>query len=251
MILSVGTTWWQMLICLAVALVLSTAIGFERQLKAKSAGMRTHTLVGLGAALFTIVSKYGFADVIAADVQDHINLDPSRVAAQIVSGIGFIGAGLVFVRRNRVRGLTTAASIWLTAAVGTASGAGLVIPAVFVTAAHYLVAYAYPWLVRATSLGNRTEHALQASYIDGTGALRSILQTCTKQGFQIQGFTTQRDSGAGGAMSRLMKVSERQVRADEVGVELEIEGTGDLNELVHHLSELENVTGVTVEDQAE
>ncbi|WP_372698501.1 MgtC/SapB family protein [Arthrobacter sp. JSM 101049] len=251
MILTVGTTWWQMLICLAVALVLSTAIGFERQLKAKSAGMRTHTLVGLGAALFTIVSKYGFADVIAAGVQDHINLDPSRVAAQIVSGIGFIGAGLVFVRRNRVRGLTTAASIWLTAAIGTASGAGLVVPAVFVVLAHYLVAFAYPWLVRRTSLGNRSEHALQASYVDGTGALRSILQACTKQGFQIQGFTTQRDSGAGGAMSRLMKGTERSIRADEVSVELEIEGTGDLDELVHQLSELENVTGVTIEDQTE
>lgn len=251
MILGVGTTWWQMLICLAVALVLSTAIGFERQLKAKSAGMRTHTLVGLGAALFTIVSKYGFADVIAADVHDHINLDPSRVAAQIVSGIGFIGAGLVFVRRNRVRGLTTAASIWLTAAVGTASGAGLVIPAVFVVLAHYLVAYAYPWIVRRTSLGNRTDHALQASYVDGTGALRSILQTCTKLGFQIQGFTTQRDAGSGGTMSRLLNGAERKVRSDEVSVELEIEGSGDLNVLVHHLSELDNVTGVSVEDQSE
>lgn len=252
MILSGETTWWQMLLCLSVALVLSTAIGFERQLKAKSAGMRTHTLVGVGAALFTIVSKYGFSDVIAPAVQEHINLDPSRVAAQIVSGIGFIGAGLVFVRRNKVRGLTTAASVWLTAAIGTASWAGLIIPAVFVVFAHYVVAYTYPWIVRRTPLGNRTEHGLRVSYVDGTGALRAILQACTTQGFQIQGFSTEReDAGNGGTMSRLMKGPEQQSTAGEVGVELEIEGTGALNELVHRLSELANVTGVTVEDQAE
>jgi putative Mg2+ transporter-C (MgtC) family protein len=82
--------WWQMLLYLAVAVVLSTAIGTERQLKNKSAGMRTHSLVGLGAALFMVVSKYGFNDVLAVDL---IRLDPSRVAAQTVSGIGFIGAG--------------------------------------------------------------------------------------------------------------------------------------------------------------
>lgn len=233
-------------------MVLSTAIGFERQLKAKAAGMRTHTLVGVGAALFTIVSKYGFSDVIAPAVQAHINLDPSRVAAQIVSGIGFIGARLVFVRRNKVRGLATAASVWLTAAVGTASGAGLVIPAVFVVFAHYVVPYTYPRIVQNTSLGNRTEHGLRVSYVDGTGALRAILQACTTQGFQIQGFSTDRDGGGtSGTMSRLMKGADAKSTAGDVGVELEIEGTGALNELVNRLSELANVTGVTVEDQAE
>ena len=109
MIFSADTQWWQMCLALAAALVLSTAIGFERQSKNKSAGMRTHAMVGLGAALFMVVSKYGFSDVLAVDL---VRLDPSRLAAQVVSGIGFIGAGLVFVRRNQVRGLTTAASIW-------------------------------------------------------------------------------------------------------------------------------------------
>jgi putative Mg2+ transporter-C (MgtC) family protein len=110
---------WDLLWRLAVALGLSSAIGLEREMRQKSAGLRTHSLVGLGAALFVLVSTYGFSDVLD---QDHVVLDPSRVAVQIVSGIGFIGGGLIFVRRDSVRGLTTAAGVWVTAAVGAAAG---------------------------------------------------------------------------------------------------------------------------------
>ena len=91
-------------------------IGHERKSRDKSAGMRTHAIVGLGAALIMIVSKYGFEDI--------PDFDASRVAAQIVSGVGFLGAGIIFVRNNTVSGLTTAAGIWTTAGVGMAIGAG-------------------------------------------------------------------------------------------------------------------------------
>ena len=114
---------------LALAFVLSSLIGIEREWRQKSAGLRTHTLVGTGAALFLIVSKYGFTDVLGP----HVILDPSRVAAQIVSGIGFIGGGLIFVRGDGVRGLTTAAIVWITAAIGMACGAGLAILALAAT----------------------------------------------------------------------------------------------------------------------
>src|ERR1700759_3256682 len=112
---------WLQLGELALAFVLSSLIGLEREWRQKSAGMRTHTLVGFGAALFLLVSKYGFSDVL---VNSHVAFDPSRVAAQIVSGLGFIGGGLIFVRGDAVRGLTTAATVWMTAAIGTACGAG-------------------------------------------------------------------------------------------------------------------------------
>jgi putative Mg2+ transporter-C (MgtC) family protein len=88
---------WSLLLPLVLALVLSAAIGLEREISAKSAGLRTHTLVGVGSAVFMEVSKYGFFDLLSTD---HVALDPSRVAAQIVSGIGFIGGGLIFVRRD-------------------------------------------------------------------------------------------------------------------------------------------------------
>ncbi len=92
---------WRVLLDLLLALVLCTVIGIERELAAKSAGLRTHALVGVGSAAFMLISKYGFGDLLALD---HVSLDPSRVAAQIVSGIGFIGGGLIFVRRDAVRG---------------------------------------------------------------------------------------------------------------------------------------------------
>ncbi|HLH48739.1 MAG TPA: MgtC/SapB family protein, partial [Roseiarcus sp.] len=100
---------------LGLAFILSALIGLEREIRQKSAGLRTYTIVGFASALIIVVSKYGFADVLE---QNRIVLDPSRIAAQIVSGIGFIGGGVIFVRKDLVRGLTTAATIWLTAAVG-------------------------------------------------------------------------------------------------------------------------------------
>ncbi|HEY3784159.1 MAG TPA: MgtC/SapB family protein [Steroidobacteraceae bacterium] len=165
---------------LALALVLSSLIGLEREFRAKSAGLRTHTLVGVAAALIMLVSKYGFGDTL---VPYAVVLDPSRVAAQIVSGIGFIGGGLIFVQRDVVRGLTTAAIIWLTAAVGMACGAGLPLLAVFVTAAHFLVVYGYaPLALRILS-----EHAeLHVQYSPGKGAVEKVMQMCTGSGYIIQ-----------------------------------------------------------------
>lgn len=100
-----------------IASILGLIIGIERKNRNQSAGIRTHAIVALGAALMMVVSKYGFADVEKADA--------SRVAAQVVSGIGFLGAGVIFVRNNLVNGLTTAAGMWATAGVGMAMGAGM------------------------------------------------------------------------------------------------------------------------------
>jgi putative Mg2+ transporter-C (MgtC) family protein len=130
---------------LGTAFLLSAAIGLEREVRHKSAGLRTYTLVGTTAALFLLVSKYGFMDVLAHGV---VVLDPSRVAAQIVTGIGFIGAGLIFVQGDRVKGLTTAATVWLVTAVGMACGAGLLLLALAVTFAYFVVAFLFPLLLR-------------------------------------------------------------------------------------------------------
>ena len=106
---------------LTVGLVLGAIIGFERELHRQPAGFRTHSLVSLGAALFTVVSAFGFTGS---------TVDPTRIAAQIVSGIGFIGAGTILQYRGHIRGLTTAASLWSVAAIGTAAGAGLFVVAI-------------------------------------------------------------------------------------------------------------------------
>ncbi|MEY8515139.1 MgtC/SapB family protein [Lactococcus taiwanensis] len=110
------------LIRLIIAGICGYAIGYERNSRSKNAGIRTHLIVSLSAALMIIVSKYGFMDII--NLQG-VGLDPSRVAAQVVSGIGFLGAGMIFVHNQSVNGLTTAAGIWATSGIGMAIGSGL------------------------------------------------------------------------------------------------------------------------------
>lgn len=112
----------EFLLRLVLASFLGGVIGLERQIRAKEAGVRTHILIGIGSAMFMIVSKYGFYDVIG---HDHIGLDPSRIAAQVVTGVGFLGAGNILIQKQTIRGLTTAADVWVTAAIGLVIGSGM------------------------------------------------------------------------------------------------------------------------------
>jgi len=116
----------ELLIRLGLAALLGSVIGAERERLLWAAGLRTHMLVCVGACLFMIVSAFGFADVVSSY---HVILDPSRVAAQVVSGIGFLGAGSILLRGEVVKGLTTAASLWTVAAIGLAVGGGLYVAA--------------------------------------------------------------------------------------------------------------------------
>jgi putative Mg2+ transporter-C (MgtC) family protein len=118
-----GLGWDGALLRLVVAAALGGAVGLERELDAKAAGLRTHMLVAVGSALFTLVSAYGFHEFLTTG-GNVVQADPSRIAAQIVTGIGFLGAGVIFRHGPTVQGLTTAASLWLVAAVGMAAGAG-------------------------------------------------------------------------------------------------------------------------------
>lgn len=115
---------------LLVAGILGAVIGLEREYRAKEAGYRTHFLVSMGSALIMIVSQYGFQEILK---ESGVSLDPSRVAAQVVSGIGFIGAGTIIFQKQIVRGLTTAAGLWATAGIGLAIGSGMYILGVVAT----------------------------------------------------------------------------------------------------------------------
>ncbi|GAA0635218.1 hypothetical protein GCM10010174_66080 [Kutzneria viridogrisea] len=222
-----GQGWTQVGELLA-ALVLTTLIGLEREVRQKSAGLRTHTLVGLGAALIMLISKYGFTDVLTSG---KIVLDPSRVAAQIVSGIGFIGGGLIFVRRDAVRGLTTAAVVWTSAAVGMACGAGLVLLATVVTAMHFVILFGYPPLVRWLTRSRQRSSSVRVAYQDGRGVLRQLLSAATGQGFVVAEADTHR-------------------RQDEhvVDLELRVIGAGSPAQLAAAFSELDGVLTVHTGD---
>jgi putative Mg2+ transporter-C (MgtC) family protein len=213
---------------LGLAFVLSSLIGLEREWRQKSAGLRTHTLVGLGAALFLIISKYGFSDVLGPRVV----LDPSRVAAQIVTGIGFIGGGLIFVRGDAVRGLTTAAIVWVTAAIGMACGAGLVILALVVTAAHFVIVFGYPEIAVRLPRSRFITYTVRVTYEDGRGILRSILGASTEMGFSIDSVSTHHlDYPVHGA--------------EAVAVSLEVRGQPSPKPLAIALNELPGVLEVS------
>ena len=141
---------WHVVFRLGLAALLGGAIGVERELRDREAGIRTHLLVSMGSALFTLVSAYGFHEFLASG-DAVVRADPTRIAAQIVTGIGFLGAGAIIREGLSVRGLTTAATLWVVAAIGMACGAGWYWPAL-VTTAFTIVALgplriaAYKWL---------------------------------------------------------------------------------------------------------
>lgn len=244
---------WPQLVELATALVLSALIGWERELRQKSAGLRTHTLIGFSAAVIMLVSKYGFTDVLG----EHVVLDPSRVAAQIVSGIGFIGGGLIFVKRDSVRGLTTAAAVWLTTAVGMAAGAGLPILAAATTLGYFIVVYG---LARLAMLLKRTRpraHLVEIIYEDGRGLLRTILSTCTSNGWVVERLSSRAAESLSLWESGVRRPAETKAH-DEwdgerdprvVSVSLRLFGKGSYEQVVALLSELDGVLLVTAADE--
>ena len=119
------------ILCIIVAARLGGAIGLEREYRSKEAGFRTHFLVGLGSGLLMVLSMHGFDDFMGIQ---GIQRDPSRMAAQVISGMGFIGAGCIIFQKNAVKGLTTAAGLWVTSAIGMTAGAGMFLLAVVATA---------------------------------------------------------------------------------------------------------------------
>ena len=168
------------MVLLTVAFGLSAIIGFERQYHLKAAGLKTHTLVGLGSAVFTLVSAYGFH---LDGMSTGAPVDPSRVAAQIVSGIGFLGAGVIFVRHGGVSGLTTAASIWVTAAIGMACGAGAPLVAAFATFL-YLISVGVVGTIAHGFGGKARDLDLVVKYTEGNGALRNTLNAASDHGIE-------------------------------------------------------------------
>jgi len=221
---------------LGLALLLSAVVGVERESRQKSAGLRTHTLVGVGAAVFTLISKYGFDDVLRPG---HVVLDPSRMAAQIVTGVGFLGAGIIFVRRDAVKGLTTAAAVWVTAAIGACAGAGLPVLAVLATAAYLLVVVGFPQIERHLPRSSTSISTLRVRYSEGRGLLRDLLRETTTRGFTIDDISTETTGPRGGAV-----VSG----AATVEVTLRVHGKASVHDLAVVLTEMEGIEAVVTGD---
>jgi len=182
-----------------------------------------------GHVVDPVNGRNGLFDVL---VENEIVLDPSRVAAQIVSGIGFIGAGLIFVRRDSVRGLTTAAGAWLTAAVGAAAGAGMAVLAISVTLAYFITVYVLAPLARRLPASPYAPSAVRVVYEDGRGILRKVLETCTSRDFKVADVNVDRGEDPG----------------EYVAVSLEIHGRAHVADLAADLGEIDGVHAVSAGD---
>jgi putative Mg2+ transporter-C (MgtC) family protein len=254
-----GQTWLQ-LAELGLAFVLSALIGLEREIRQKSAGLRTYTLVGFASALIVLISKYGFTNILEPN---RVVVDPSRIAAQIVSGIGFIGGGVIFVRKDIVRGLTTAATVWLTSAIGMACGAGLPILAIAVFAGHFVVVGVFPAIERRLPRSRWAPVSLRISYRDGRGILREILAVCTQNEFSVNrvrvenerpgpapGFAPAEGAGKGfddespGLSEPAGADPSQRVQKGIVTLALELRGGRSIAKLIAKLTEINGVVDV-------
>ncbi len=191
---------------LFLAVICSSFIGYERKSKMKEAGIKTHCIVGLASCLLMVISKYGFTDAVSGD--------GSRIAAQVVSGIGFLGAGMIFVKNDMVSGLTTAAGIWATAGVGMAIGAGMYEVGIITSVMIVIIQVLTPFIEKTANDHFRI--------ITKNDHLEEVLIECRK--YKIQSFTIDR--------------FENNVILD---VSLTFPNDRDREELLEKLMSLENV----------
>jgi putative Mg2+ transporter-C (MgtC) family protein len=216
---------YDILIRLLAAAVLGSIIGFERERLLWAAGIRTHMLVCVGACLVMIVSAFGFKDSLSSQ---NVVLDPSRVAAQVVSGIGFLGAGAILARGEIVRGLTTAASIWTVAAIGLAVGGGLYFAAGISTAVIIVILAGVKPLEEAYRARNQSCR-LKIEATQGALTPDILKQTLSVRAGQIKRFLATPRDGIEDITVLLSKVSSH-----------------DINSYVTKLNELDGVNTVKV-----
>jgi len=217
---------WELVLRLVVAAVLGSLIGADRERLVWAAGLRTHMLVCVGSCLFMVVSAFGFSDILTTP---HVILDPSRIAAQVVSGIGFLGAGSILLRGEVVRGLTTAASLWTVAAIGLAVGGGLYVEAVFATILILLILAGIKPLEERFQQRNQT-HELRLK-TDHAAITIDAIQTAL-------GYRARR-------ITRFVVMPGEDAEFDEVSIRVTRLSAGDLKEMIGQLQALPHVHAVT------
>jgi putative Mg2+ transporter-C (MgtC) family protein len=199
---------------LVLAAILGAAIGLERELHDHPAGMRTHLLVSLGSAMFAVISAYGYSSFFAANPTAQDN--PQRIAAQIVSGIGFLGAGAIIQAGRWVRGLTTAASLWATAAIGLAVGSGEYILSLVGTFLIVLSLGPLNWLI-ARRRGESEQVLRLRLETTGLGALGNVTATAVRAGGEVSRVESRKIGKGRYEMELLLRLPNRVSATEVVG----------------------------------
>jgi putative Mg2+ transporter-C (MgtC) family protein len=219
--------FWDLVLRLATATILGGLIGLERERLDRAAGLRTHALVSVASALIMVVSTYGFPEP-ASGAEG--SLDPSRIAAQVVSGIGFLGAGVIIFRENSIRGLTTAATIWSVAGVGLAAGGGLYAPAIVGTAFMLLIQAGLKPLERRFFKKHARQHRVVLDVEQGHDVLQGIHFATSETPVRLH--SLQFDMAADGEL-------------DSVELTLLAESQQDILDLITRLRTVESVHHIT------
>jgi putative Mg2+ transporter-C (MgtC) family protein len=211
---------------LIVAAALTGAVGLEREWRERAAGLRTHVLVGVGSALFTLVSAYGFNEFLVGS-SNVVRADPTRIAAQIVTGIGFLGAGAILRQGFAIRGLTTAAGLWVAAAIGMAVGAGFYSAALLTTGVVLFglgpLRWAEGYIVARRQTGGRLEVDLRPE--QPLAPVLAVLETRRATVHRIQ-------------------LEEGEEEGRELRLEVQLPGSVSPRDVVEHLSQLDEVVAV-------
>jgi putative Mg2+ transporter-C (MgtC) family protein len=215
----------EMMIRLVLAATLGSLVGFERERVSWSAGLRTHMLVCVGACLIMIVSAFGFADILGTK---NVMLDPSRIAAQVVSGIGFLGAGAILMQGDTIRGLTTAASVWAIAAIGLAVGSGLYTAAIASTLLILIILAGIRPLEKLYR-DKRQNHVLHMLVKRGEMTIDLLQQTTGRQMLDVKQFVVKPSASP---------------EYDDVTIAFERKQHSDLTEMIERLGRLPCVSEV-------
>lgn len=219
---------YEFVLRLFVAAMLGGVIGLEREYRAKEAGFRTHFLVALGSGLFMILSQFGFDDVLAH--YEQVSLDPSRIASQVVTGIGFIGAGTIIFQKHVVRGLTTAAGLWVTSAIGMTAGAGMYVLSIATTVLVLLCLEALYFILQHFGTRNITVTFSTPKEEN----IQPVLQRLRDKEIIIESYEmTRKDTSSGHYFVVTMEMKFKRKRYK--------------NHLLNFMAEFENVTVETME----
>lgn len=208
-----------------LAAVCGACIGYERTNRLKTAGIRTHVIVSLAAALMMIISKYGFSDILAVH---NVGLDPSRIAAGVVTAIGFLGAGIIFVHNQSVSGLTTAAGIWATVGVGMSVGGGQCLIGIFSTILLIIVQWVlhrdFKWIKTPTV------EVITLKLPNGPDAVKMIQETIREESIEILNISVQ-------------KIGNESIK---VRLDVKLPDSFDMYDAIQRLLENENIESIDI-----
>jgi putative Mg2+ transporter-C (MgtC) family protein len=225
---------WTQLAPLGLALLLGLLVGAEREWQGKPAGMRTHALIAVGACLFVLAGRHGFGGIEPGTP----GVDPARIAAQVVTGVGFLGAGVIFFHRNLLYGMTTAASIWSTTAIAIACGAGLYWAAVAVAVAQLIVVAGLAPVENVIARHARHTGSLHVRYT-APMKLTDLLSTCTRQGFTVTEIDNEDEA----------EDHDGDGDSDARSTQLTLTGRGSIRELTAQLTAKEGIERVKYQEE--